>query len=100
MRGTQLHSVHPPFLLGGKGVGPLTKFSKREALTGPQFLEGVTFFRGLHFLHENKLKTEIFNDKKFINKTAFSVITKTLNWEILLRFSCFKRRDGFKDKIF
>ena len=74
---------------GEGGVEPPTKFSKRGAFTGPQFLEGVTFFRGLHFLHENKLKTEIFNGKKFINRTAFSVITKTLNWEILLRFSCF-----------
>ena len=46
-----------------------------EDLTGPQFLEGVvwkegvTFFRGgrggeLQLLQKNKLKSEIFNDKK------------------------------------
>ena len=27
-------------------VEPPTKFKKREGLTGPQLLEGVTFFRG------------------------------------------------------
>ena len=52
-----------------------TKFSKRQGLTGPQFLEGgcweagkkgVTFFRGgvAIFRSKNKLKSEIFNDKK------------------------------------
>ena len=36
------HSVdtHIPFLLGGGGVKPPTKFSKRGGLTGPQLLEG------------------------------------------------------------
>ena len=41
----------------------------------------MTFFRGLQTLHENKLKPEIFNDKKFI-KMLFSVMTKNLNGEI------------------
>ena len=65
-----MHSVHPPFLLGGGGVEPPTKFSIRggEGLTGSQFVEGVagkregvTFFRdgGCSFY----LKSEIFNDK-------------------------------------
>ena len=47
------HSVHaPPFLHGGRGVEPPTKFSERRGLTGPQLLEGlagkerVTFFTG------------------------------------------------------
>ena len=64
------HSVHPPLSDGGR-VEPPTKFSKRGGLTGPQLLEGVAgkeggeFFQGgLQFSHKNKLKSEIFNDKK------------------------------------
>ena len=75
----QCHSVHPPPLSGEGGDGgwggvePLTKFSKKGwgGLTGSQFLEGVaekegvTFFPGgLQFLPKNKLKSEMFNDKK------------------------------------
>ena len=59
-----------PFLLGW-GVEPPTKFSKRGSLTGPQLLEGGCWERGgdffqggLQFSHKNKLKSEIFNDKK------------------------------------
>ena len=34
--------------------------------------------------HKNKLKSEIFNDKKkIISKIFFSVVTKNSNWEIL-----------------
>ena len=58
----------PPFC---RGVEPPTKFSERWGLTGPQLLEGVTrkegatFFRGGCDFHiKNKLKSEIFNDKK------------------------------------
>ena len=29
------------------GVEPPTKFSKKEALTGPQLLEGSDFFKGV-----------------------------------------------------
>ena len=58
-----------PFL---QGVEPPTNFSKRGDLTGPQLLEGGCweigggFFQGggLQFLHKNKLKSEIFNNKK------------------------------------
>ena len=56
---------------GGEGAEPPTKISKRGGLTGPQLLqevagkEGVTFFRwGCNFHRKNKLKSEIFNDKK------------------------------------
>ena len=44
----------------------------------------MTFFReGLQLSH-NKLKPEIFNDKKSLEaKIFFFVITKNLNWEIL-----------------
>ena len=59
----------PPFLQGW--VEPPTKFSKRGGLAGTQLLEGVAgkeggdFFQGgLQFSHKNKLKSEIFNDKK------------------------------------
>ena len=50
---------------------PPTKFLKRGAggggLTGPQLLEGVTFFRGgCNFNIKNKLKSEIFNDEKSV----------------------------------
>ena len=40
---------------------PPTKFSKSGGLTGPQLLEGVA---GKEGVSENKLKSEIFNDKK------------------------------------
>ena len=58
------HSVHPPLSDGGR-VEPPTKFSKRGGLTGPQLLEGGDFFQGgCNFHIKNKLKSEIFNDKK------------------------------------
>ena len=50
-----------------------TQFSKRRALTGPQFLEGGCWERGewvfsggggLQFLHNKELKSEVSNDKK------------------------------------
>ena len=53
------HSVHPRLSVGGGGVEPPTKFSKRGDLTGSQFLEGDSwksgsdFFQGgLLFLHK------------------------------------------------
>ena len=70
----------PPFWKGRGGELP-TNFSKRRGgLTGPQLLEGVAgkegadFFQeaGLQFSCKNKLKSEIFNDKKkFISKNIF-----------------------------
>ena len=59
-------------LQGGEGFEPTTKFSKRGDLTGPQLLKGGCwerggFFRGrggVQFSHKNKLKSELFNDKK------------------------------------
>ena len=59
-----------------------TKFSKkRGGLTGSQFLEpGVAGKeRGCIFYIKNKLKSEIFNNKKVYKKMFFSVITKNLN---------------------
>ena len=41
--------------------------------------------RGLQ-LHKNKLKSEIYNDKKSLYRKIFlSVITKNLKWEILAK---------------
>ena len=61
----------PHLSAGGGGVETPTKFSKRGGLTGPQLLEGVAgkeggdFFQGgCNFHIKNKLKSEIFNDKK------------------------------------
>ena len=58
-------------------------------MTGPQLLEGGCWERGGDFFqggvqisHKNKLKSEIFNDKKSLKaKIFFSVITKNSNWE-------------------
>ena len=70
------HSVYTPFPLsdGVGGLSLLPDFQKRGGwgLTGSQFLEGVAckeggdFFPGgeLQFLLKNKLKYEIFDDKK------------------------------------
>ena len=78
-----LHSVHPPPFLqeGGGGGEPSTKFSKRVSLIGPQLFrggfagkEGVTFFqRGCNCHIKNKLKSEIFNDKKIYKQQCFSL---------------------------
>ena len=59
----------------------------------------MTLFReGCNFHVKNKLKSEIFNDKKkLLAKIFFSVITKNSNWEILTKnLVTFKRQDGFK----
>ena len=56
-------------------------------LTGSQFLEGGDFFEGgggCSFYIKNKLKSQIFNNKKVQStKMFFSFTTKNLNWEIL-----------------
>ena len=69
----------------GRGGEPPTKFSKKGGLTGPQLLEGGcweregAFFQGGCNFHINKLKSEIFNDKKVYKEKYFSVITKNSN---------------------
>ena len=72
-------------------VAPPTKFSKRGGgLAGPQPLEGVAgkevgdFFQWCCNCHiKNKLKYEIFNDKKglYISKNIF-LCHKNSNWEV------------------
>ena len=60
----------------------------------------VTFSRGAcSFYIENKLKSEISNDKK-VNKKKVFVITKNLNWVILTKkLVTFERWDRVKDII-
>ena len=65
----------------GEGEPP-TKFSKRGALTGSQFLKGVC-----SFYIKNKLKSEIFNGKKNYKQKYFSIITKNKKWEVLTKNS-------------
>ena len=63
----------------------------------------MTFFRkGCNFYVKNKLKSEIFNDKKSLQtKMFFSVITKNLNWDILTKnLVIFKRWHAVKDDKF
>ena len=59
------------------------------------------FFQGrsCSFYIKDKLKSEIFNDKKSLQtKMFFSVIAKNLNWEILTNnLVTFKRWDGMKN---
>ena len=55
---------------------------------------------GLQFFSKNKLKSEIFIDKKSLQtKIFFSVKTKNSNWEILVNnLVTFKKWDGVKDE--
>ena len=60
-----------PLLLGGEAVEYPTKFSKRggwqdfKFKNGAAGKEGVTYFRRVSiFTKKNKLKAEIFNNKK------------------------------------
>ena len=76
-------SVHPPLSAEGTEgrVEPPTRFSKKKggggwSLTGSQFdiliLRGFIFFRrGCSFDIKNKLKSEIFNDKKVYKRKCF-----------------------------
>ena len=59
-------------------------------------------WRGCNFNIKNKLKSEIFNDKKNLQtKMFFSVITKNLNWDILTKnLVIFKRWHAVKDEKF
>ena len=82
--------------LSAEGGWATYQISKRGGLTWSQFWEGVG--AGCSFFTKNKLKSEIFNDKKlYKTKMLFSATTKNLNWEILTKNSVtFKRWDGVK----
>ena len=59
--------------------------TRHQHLKGVVGKEGVTFFRGQGGIFTtNKVKSEIFNDKKvFKQKYFFSFINKNSNWEFL-----------------
>ena len=70
--------IPPVFLLGGGGF-------KKEGFNGISILErgcwerGSDFFqKGYNFYIKNKLKSEIFKDKKVYKQKYFSVLTKNL----------------------
>ena len=65
------HSMNPPppFCWG---VEPTAKFSKR-GVKRISIYRGVTFLGGLQFLHLNKLKSEIFSDKKVYKQKCSSL---------------------------
>ena len=103
-------SVHPsplthPFLMGSWEVfqkvgGGLDIFSIfRGGLLGKS---GVTFFRGLQFLHKKINKNlKYWTTKKVYQQKCFSVITKNFNCEILTKnLVTFKRIDEIKDEKF
>ena len=104
----QNQSVPPSLSAFGLNFQP--SFQKGGGLTGSQFLEGDCWEKGsdlfqggsCSFYIKNKLKSEIFNDKKNLKtKMFFSVITKNLNWEILTKkLVTFKRCDEIKDGKF
>ena len=73
-----------PFLLGGRGIEPPNKFSKRGGgLDRTSTFRGVCWERGGYFFFRGIPIFEIFNDKKSLQaKIFFSVITKNSNWEI------------------
>ena len=89
-----INSVHPPPLtfcwLGGRGGGlNLLPNSQKGGLDSTSTLRGglqekrvVTFFRGVAIFtkKKNKLKSEIFNNKKSLNKNIFlwGILTKNL----------------------
>ena len=63
----------------------------------------MTFFKGggFSFYIKNKLKSEIFNDKKVYKQKCLSVITKNLNRKILNKnLVTFKRWNGVENEKF
>ena len=68
-----VYTPSPSFLLVvGVGVQPPTKFSKGGLDRISIFRRGLTFFRGgCSFYIKNKLKFEIFNDKKVCKQKCF-----------------------------
>ena len=104
----EAYCAPPPFPLFARGSGWASHqfFKKRGGdLTGSQFLERGCWERwkwwfsgGCSFYIKNKLKSQIFNEKKNSSpKMLFSVTTKNLNWKILTKnWITFKRWDEIK----
>ena len=74
-RSYRYHSVHPlPFLQKGEGLRLQLNFQKGRGPDRISIEEGGFFqWGGLQFLHKNKLKSEIFNDKKVCKQKCFSL---------------------------
>ena len=72
---------HPQCAHTHYSVGDNQIFKKRGIDRISNFRGGLLGKRGLQFLHKNKIKSEIFNDKKIYKQMFFFVITKNLNWE-------------------
>ena len=75
------HIVHPPssFCWGGGGGFKKEGFNGISILEGGCWERGSDFFqKGYNFYIKNKLKSEIFKDKKVYKQKYFSVLTKNL----------------------
>ena len=95
-------SLLPNFQNGGWGGGGVAGFKETWFLQGFAWKEGVVFFREVAVLTWKINFNKIFNDKKSLYTQNFlSVMTKTLNWEILTKnLVTFKRWDIVKDEKF
>ena len=96
----------PPVSVWGGGGSDSKKWGldRISVFRGGCWERGVTFSGGCvcSFSIKNKLKSEIFNNKKSVNKNVF-VITKNrrIQTEILTKnLVTFKRWDGVKDEKF
>ena len=89
--------VEPPTKFKKKGGGLDRTSTFRGGLLGKR---GWLFSGGGVQLSHNKLKPQIFNDKKSLwAKIFFFVITKNSNWEVLPKtLVTFKRQDGIVDE--
>ena len=78
----------------------MTRIQLLEGVAGKE--EGGWLFSGGVAIFTQKIKSEIFNDKKSLQAIIFfTVITKNSNWEILPKnLVNFKRWDGIKDEKF
>ena len=85
--------------VGGGGLASSTIFRK-GGLDRTETFRGDFFQGGCNFHIKNKLKSEIFNDRKSLLAKIFSSVkTKDSNWEILPKnLVTFKREDGIKDE--
>ena len=83
------HSVHPSFCRDGLSLQPNFQkggHDKTSTFRGGCWERWGDFFQGAgwNFHITNKVKSEIFNDKKvFKQKYFFSFINKNSNWEFL-----------------
>ena len=79
---------------------PPTTFSNRgRGLRGSQYLEEVAEKERVQFLHKNKLKSKICNNKKVYKQKCFSLSLLIIQTgKLQENLVTFKRWHGFKDK--